>query len=42
MSGGFISPLLFFVQCRSSGAANATSRQQRIVREKAQPKWVVA
>ena len=37
MSGGFISPLLFFVQCRSSGAANATSRQKRIARDKAQP-----
>ena len=38
MSGGFISPLLFFVQCRSSGVTNSTSRQKRIVREKAQPK----
>ena len=38
MSGGFISPLLFFVQCRSSGAANATSHQKRIACENAQPK----
>ena len=39
MSGGFDFPLLFFfVQCRSSGVSNATSRQKRIAREKAQPK----
>ena len=38
MSGGFLSPLLFFVQCRSRGVTNTTPRQQRIVREKTQPK----